>query len=140
VAGDDDRDFVHQFLVGWDQWQRLYPRPYEIAKMLLMGSLRDRLIGPIPEVVNDVWDCDANIYLDMFREDLYVKSVMKLFQPNKELGGPNGWVTSGRLDSYLSTIQMMLNALSLEESELELIHIPAGKQVIDELLKALGSI
>jgi hypothetical protein len=140
IADDEDREFVEAFFTGWDQWRILYPRLHEMARLLLMGSLRDILLGPITEVVNDVWDCDANVYLDTYREDLYIKSVMKLSHPNKELGGANGWIISSKLDSYLRSIHIMLTALSLRESEIQLIRIPAGKPIIDEILEALEGI
>jgi hypothetical protein len=112
-------------------------RSYKIVAYWLVKRI---LLGPIPQVVNDVWDCDTNISVDTFQEELIVKTVMKLFQPNKELGGPDGWVTSSTLESFLRSIQLMLDSLLLRDSEIELIHIPAGRPIVDEVLKVLETI
>jgi hypothetical protein len=140
ILDDGDKSFINEFFAGWDEWRRLYPVPYEFVELLLMGSLRSMLLGPIPEQVNDMWDCDTNLYLDAFRENLYVKSVMKLFRPDKELGGPNGLVISSSLESYLRSIQLMLNSLSLRDSEINLIRVPSGRKIIDETIEVLNTI
>ncbi len=110
-----DREFVEGFLNGWNKWGTLNPRPFETIKTFIMGSLKDALLGPIPQQVNDGWDCDGIVYLDTFREELYVKTITKLYRPDKELGGPSGWVTSSSVSSYLRTISMMLQTLFLRE-------------------------
>jgi hypothetical protein len=141
INDDADREFVEVFFAGWRKWKLFNPTPWETLKIFLTGSLKESLLGPVPRQVNDVWDCDAMVYLDTFGEDLYVKSVMKLYRPNKELGGSYGWITSSSVKSYLSTISMMLNALSLRESEMELIRIPPSRAaIIDDILHSAESV
>ena len=138
LTSDLDRDFLNQFFAGWDRWKLLYPGLYDNFITLLMGSLVNLLVGPVPEQVNDVWDCDAIVYLDTFREDLYVKAVMKLYHPDKELGGSAGWITSSSVASYLRTISMMLTALRRRDSERELINLPQSRSsIIDGILSAI---
>jgi hypothetical protein len=69
-----------------------------------------------------------------------VKSVLKLVDSNKNLGGPDALVMAARLSSFLRTVDLMLESVSLRESELELIHIPTGRPIVDALLELVESI
>jgi hypothetical protein len=118
----------------------MYSQRYKIVKIILMGPMRDVLRGPIPQSVNDVTECTSAVYLDTYTEDLHVKSVLKLVDSNKNLGGPDALVMAARLSSFLRTVDLMLESVSLRESELELIHIPTGRPIVDALLELVESI
>jgi hypothetical protein len=118
---EEDRSFAVAFLQSWEMWARIAPRQ---AAWIRLGLLPvDHVFeGPMPRVVNDVFDCISTISLEAFEEDFMVRTLLKLSEADKTIGGPDVLVMAGTFPSFLTTLVMMMRSLILSENERVLYH------------------
>jgi hypothetical protein len=114
----------------------MYPVEYPFIDAILNANSRDILNGPIPLLVNDVGSCSSAVFLDAFTESFHIKVALRFLSANKTLGDANTLVIASRVPQYIASIGIMLDALSLRDSELELFHIPPNRDVVDRIIES----
>ena len=139
AGNDEDRELLQAFWGAWEVWSELYPVQAHAAKLVTIPA-SDFLSMPIPKIVNDVFSCTSSISLETFTEEFIVSSVLKLSMPDKDIGGPNIFVMSGTVESFLDTIRLMLNSIRLRGTEVGLFKIPADREITESILNRLDRI
>jgi hypothetical protein len=136
---EGDRSFAVAFLEGWEMWARIAPRQ---AAWIRLGLLPvDHVFeGPMPRVVNDVFNCISTISLEAFEEDFMVRTLFKLSEADKSIGGPEVLVMAGTLSSFLTTVGMMMRSLILNEDERGLYHFVEYQDALRAILDRLDRI
>src|SRR5262245_17885529 len=130
-----DRSFAVAFLQGWEAWARIVPRQAEWIRLGLLPV--DHVFeGPGPRVVNDVFNCISTISLEAFEEGFMVRTLLKLSEADKNIGGPEVLVMAGTLPSFLTTLDMMIRSLILNEDERGLYHFVEDQDALRVFLIA----
>jgi len=138
IEDEKTKNFLIQFLKSWDMWISLFAEEAEEVNGVLISAYD--LLSQCPRVVNDVMSCVSVLDLEALSEDFRVKTVFKLANPNKKIGGESVLLMSGRLTSFLGTIRIMLVSLMLRKSEEGLFIIPKERTMNSEILKILDEI
>jgi hypothetical protein len=133
---EGDRSFAVAFLQGWEMWARIWPRQAAWVRLGLLPV--DHVFeGPMPRVVNDVFNCISTISLEAFGEDFMVRTLFKLSEADKSIGGPEVLVMAGTLPSFLTTLGMMMTSLILNEDERGLYHFVEDQDALRAILDRL---
>lgn len=140
IQNIDDKEFIESFFRGWELWR--YNSLTSVEDIFIdHGSFFDPLLNnAIPRTVNDVTSCVSILELENFAEDFRVKTVFNLHQADKNLGGPNSFIISSTLASFLETLRIMLNSILMTDRENELFKIPAGRNIIDDALRRVDTL
>ena len=139
INDDADRELLRAFIDSWIIWRISYPDEDRMIKLFLIPSL-EIVLNSAPSIVNDVFSCNSLISLDAFTEEFTVRSIFKLNAPDKKLGGPDVLLMSGRLNSFLETIRLMLQSLKLEGVENNLFKSIGKEDVILNLLENINAV
>lgn len=138
LGAGDDRSYLESVFRGLEAWRYTAKTQFEYVRLVLMGSLREMLGGPIPFIANDFRNCQSDLFLDAASNELRARAVIKLAEPDKSIGGPNGLVLAGAVADFLIDADILLSSLLLDDDEVELLKISGP--IKEELLGGLSRI
>jgi len=140
VLSDEDRVLITYFLNAFDLWVDLNPDDYNWVRARLSGDAYSILRGPLPTTTNAFLEIYTAITVDSRSEEYSVKSGIALGWADKAIGGDHILATASHLTPYLGSVAMMLHALRLRDSEIEVLKLPADRDIHGGIESALNDI
>jgi hypothetical protein len=140
IPDETDRTLINELVQGWKVWSKLSPQDAEDFDLYTLDSRTLLLDENVPTFVNDITSCTTILSLDANFEEFLVKSALKLYSPNKKIGGENIIVMAGTLLSFIGTIRLMINAIKLRTNEKKLFNISDDTKIIQNVVARLDDL
>ena len=139
LKDSDDRKFIEWFVDGTLFLRKTSPsdggRDFGRGRNLFVEL--DRLNG---FRTNDIIDVAATLEASSMKERVMVRALLQLVPAQKELGSDDVLVVSTELESYLTSISLMLEALELDEQECRVVNLDRMEDYRTSLCHALDRI
>lgn len=123
VRDSDDRKFIEWFLNGTLFLRKTSPSPGAGGAFGRGRNLYVELDRLNRFRTNDIIDVAATLEASSMKERVMVRALLQLVPAQKELGSDDVLVVSTELESYLTSVSLMLEALELDEQERRVVNL-----------------